>query len=143
MKTRTAGDACLRGRRRWILGDHKLFVGDATNSDDVARLMAEAAADLLFSDPPYKVDYEGYTDDRLKIRGDRKSDGAFKKFLEAAFRSCRAALKPGASLYVCHSSSWQREFQNALEAAGFDIVIAAYLSCCNSLGDSTIARARL
>ena len=58
----------------WILGTHKLLVGDATNGDDVARLMAGAAADLLFTDPPYNVDYEGYTEERLKIRGDRMSD---------------------------------------------------------------------
>ncbi|HKH99286.1 MAG TPA: DNA methyltransferase, partial [Candidatus Sulfotelmatobacter sp.] len=45
----------------------------------------------------------------------------FKQFLEAAFRSCRAAVKSGGSLYICHSSSWQREFQNALEAAGFKV----------------------
>ncbi len=99
----------------WILGDHKLLVGDATNGDDVARLMAGEAADLVFTDPPYNVDYEGYTEERLKIKGDRMSDAEFKQFLEAAFRSCRTAVKPGASLYVCHSSSWQREFQNALE----------------------------
>ena len=49
------------------------------------------------------------------------SDPDFRKFLEGSFRSCRKALKPGASLYVCHSSSWQREFQNALEIAGFDV----------------------
>jgi DNA modification methylase len=49
------------------------------------------------------------------------SDTEFKQFLEAMFRSRRAAIKLGASLYVCHSSSWQREFQNALEAAGFEI----------------------
>ena len=70
---------------------------------------------------PYNVDYEGYTEDRLKIKGDRMSDAEFKQFLEAAFRSCRTAAKPGASLYVCHSSSWQREFQNALESAGFEV----------------------
>src|SRR3984957_130253 len=105
----------------WILGDHKLFVGDATNGDDVARLMAGASADLVFSDPPYNVDYEGYTDDRLKIKGDRMSDTEFKRFLKAAFRSCRAGVKPGASIYICHSSSWQREFQNALESAGFEV----------------------
>jgi DNA modification methylase len=105
----------------WILGAHKLLVGDATSSDDVARLMAGASADLLFEDPPYNVNYEGYTEDRLKIRGDRMSDAEFKQFLEVAFRSCRTAVKPGASLYICHSSSWQREFQNALEAAGFEV----------------------
>jgi DNA modification methylase len=49
------------------------------------------------------------------------SDADFRHFLEAAFRSCRAAVKPGASLYICHSSSWQREFQDALEAAGFEV----------------------
>jgi DNA modification methylase len=101
--------------------DHKLLVGDATQGEDVARLMADVAADLVFTDPPYNVDYEGYTEDRLKIKGDRMSDAEFKQFLEAAFRSYRIALKPGASLYVCHSSSWQREFQNALESAGFEV----------------------
>jgi DNA modification methylase len=105
----------------WILGDHRLLVGDATNHTDVATLMAAETADLIFTDPPYNVDYEGYTEDRLKIKGDRMSDPDFRQFLKAAFRSCRAAAKSGASLYVCHSSSWQREFQNALETAGFEV----------------------
>jgi DNA modification methylase len=105
----------------WILGSHKLLVGNAVIQADVSRLMAGETADLIFTDPPYNVDYEGYTDDRLKIKGDRMSDAEFKQFLEVAFGSCRAAAKPGASLYVCHSSSWQREFQNALESAGFEV----------------------
>jgi DNA modification methylase len=49
------------------------------------------------------------------------SDVDFKKFLKSAFRSYRKVMKPGASMYVCHSSSWQREFQNAMEDAGFDV----------------------
>ena len=105
----------------WILGSHKLLAGDATISAEVTRLMADDTADLTFTDPPYNVDYEGYTEDRLRIKGDRMSDLEFKQFLEAAFRCCRTAVKPGASLYVCHSSSWQREFQNALESAGFEV----------------------
>jgi DNA modification methylase len=43
------------------------------------------------------------------------------RFLENAFQAYRTVAKPGASLYVCHSSSWQREFQNALESAGFEV----------------------
>jgi DNA modification methylase len=105
----------------WVLGEHKLLVGDATNHGDVVRLMAGDVADLVFTDPPYNVDYEGYTEQKLKIKGDRMSDAEFKQFLEGAFRGIRTAVKPGASLYICHSSSWQREFQNALEAAGFAV----------------------
>jgi len=105
----------------WMLGTHKLFVGDATNHSDVVRLMADEAADLIFTDPPYNVDYEGYTKDRLKITGDRMSDADFKQFLQASFQSYRSLAKLGASMYVCHSSSRQREFQNALEAADFEV----------------------
>jgi DNA modification methylase len=105
----------------WILDNHKLLVGDATNQADVARLMAGDSADLVFTDPPYNVDYQGYTEEHLKIKGDQMSEADFKTFLERAFRSYRSLVKSGASIYVCHSSSWQREFQNALEAAGFEV----------------------
>jgi DNA modification methylase len=105
----------------WHLGEHRLLCGDATKPEDVARLMDGNKADLVFTDPPYNVDYEGYTEERLKIRGDRMSHADFKQFLESAFRSCRSAVKAGGSLYVCHASSVQREFQNALEAAGFEV----------------------
>jgi DNA modification methylase len=110
----TAGDL-------WLMGSHKLLVGDATVPAAVERLMAGDAVDLAFTDPPYNVDYEGYTEANLKIKGDRMSDGEFKQFLEASFRSYRTVVKPGASLYVCHASSCQREFQNALEVAGFEV----------------------
>jgi DNA modification methylase len=104
----------------WHLGDHRVLCGDATVRADVDRLMAGVAADLVFTDPPYNVDYEGYTEDRLTIKGDRMSPEQFQQFLLATFSSYRRIVKLGASMYVCHSSSWQREFQNAMEAAGFE-----------------------
>jgi len=105
----------------WKLGPHALFVGDATNAQDVARLMDGDAADMVFTDPPYNVNYEGYTEDRLTIQGDKMTDEQFCKFLSTTFENYRHVMKPGASLYVCHPSSWQREFQNALETSGFEV----------------------
>jgi|SRR5215469_2509343 len=105
----------------WLLDDHRLLIGDATSEHDVSRLMGADVADLIFTDPPYNVSYEGYTEDRLMIRGDRMSDSEFKLFLTGAFCSCRIAVKPGASLYVCHGSSVAARVQNALESAGFEV----------------------
>lgn len=105
----------------WMLGDHRVLCGDATRRSDVEHLMASQLADLIFTDPPYNVDYEGYTKQRLKIRGDHMTADEFRQFLAATFASYRQIVKPGASLYVCHSSQWQREFQTAIEAAGFEV----------------------
>ena len=105
----------------WSLGSHRLLVGDATAANHVQRLMDGEAADLVFTDPPYNVDYEGYTEERLKIKGDSMTADQFCEFLATTFVSYCGIVKPGASLYVCHPSSWQREFQNALEAAGFEV----------------------
>ena len=104
----------------WILGDHRVMCGDATDGGNAAKLIAGEAVDLVFSDLPYNVGYEGYTEDKLTIKGDRMTPDRFRQFLLAAFTCCRQIVKPGASMYVCHSSSWQREFQNAMEAAGFE-----------------------
>ena len=83
--------------------------------------MAGDSVDLVFSDLPYNCAYEGYTKDKLTIQNDNMSPEQFDRFLRDSFASFRTVVKPGASLYVCHSSSFQREFQNALEAAGFEV----------------------
>jgi DNA modification methylase len=105
----------------WVLGDHRVLCGDALVQTDVSTFIAGERADLGVCDVPYNVDYTGHTEQRLKMQGDHMSAEEFSRFLQRAFESCRRAVKPGASLYICHSSSWQREFQNALEAAGFEV----------------------
>jgi len=105
----------------WILGPHRLLCGDATDADQVSRLTDHHTAALAFTDLPYNVDYEGYTERHLKIEGDRLTAEQYQEFLSYTFRNYRTVVKPDASLYVCHPSCWQREFQNALEAAGFDV----------------------
>jgi DNA modification methylase len=100
---------------------HRVMCGDSTSTQAAKQLMGGAQADMVFTDLPYNCDYHGYTEERLTIQNDQMSGDEFKQFLEAAFRAMRTAVKPAASLYICHSSSWQREFQNALEAAGFEV----------------------
>ena len=105
----------------WLLGEHRLLCGDATLQEDAVRLFADSVSDLIFTDPPYNVNYEGYTEDRLTIKGDRMTAAQFRQFLQATFASYRRLMKPGSSIYVCHSSSWQREFQDAMESAGLEV----------------------
>lgn len=105
----------------WLLGAHRVVCGDSTEAAAVERLMQGEKADLVFTDLPYNVDYEGYTEEKLTIQGDKMPAAQFQEFLRAAFANCRRIVKPGASLYVCHPSLWQREFQDALEGAGFEV----------------------
>ena len=105
----------------WLLGDHRVLCGDAVVETDIDKLMDGEQADLVFTDPPYNVAYEGYTDDKLTIKNDAMSADDFRQFLIDTFASYRIATKTGGSLYVCHPSLYQREFQEALESAGFDV----------------------
>ena len=105
----------------WRLGPHRLLCGDATQRSDVEHLMLHEHADLMFCDSPYDIDYEGYSADSVKIQGDRMTPEQFRTFLAIAFASYHAIAKRTASLYVCHASKWQREYQCALEVAGFEI----------------------
>jgi DNA modification methylase len=100
---------------------HKVLCGDSTDLAQVEMLMAGLRADLVFIDQPYNVGYQGYTEEKMTIQNDDMSREKFVLFLENSFKCVRAAMKPGASLYVCHSSSWQREFQNAMEVNGFEV----------------------
>jgi DNA modification methylase len=110
-----------RSGNLWLLGNHRLLCGDATAETDCENLMAGEVGDLAFFDGPYNVDYEGYTEKRLKIQGDCMPGNQFCRLLEDSFRSYRTIVSSTASLYVCHASTWQREVQDALEAAGFEI----------------------
>jgi hypothetical protein len=79
----------------WNLGDHKLLVGDATDRAAINRLMAGDVADLVFTDPPYNVAYEGYTEEKLAIQGDRMAPEQFRSFLATTFGNYRQIVKAG------------------------------------------------
>jgi DNA modification methylase len=78
----------------WILGRHRLMCGDSTSIDAVEKLMDGGKADMVFTDPPYGVDYDGINnDDRDGLDG----------LLRGAFSSYLSTCKSGAAIYVFHS----------------------------------------
>lgn len=100
------------------IGPHRLLCGDSTQTDTFAKLMGDALADLVITDPPYNVNYEGGTKDKLTIENDNKSDEDFYQFLYDFYTAQAAYCKPGAAWYVWHASSEVVNFSSAYKAAG-------------------------
>ncbi len=89
----------------YALGDHRLLCGDVTDARALERLIAGEHAQLLWTDPPYGVAYEGRTRDRLTLRNDRPD--ALAELLRKAFAAIDGALSPGAAVYVAHPAGPQ------------------------------------
>ena len=105
----------------WILGNHRLMCGDSTQKEDVMRLMNKQDADMLLTDPPYNVNYEGATKDKLKIENDNMNNDEFYHFLEQAFVNMFDSIKEGGSIYVFHADTEGLNFRNAFINAGFKL----------------------
>ena len=76
-------------------------------------------ADLILTDPPYNVDYQGGTKEKLKIQNDKLGDAAFLEFLTAAFERMFEQSKKGAPIYVFHADSEGYNFRTAFKEAGY------------------------
>ncbi len=105
----------------WKLGNHRLMCGDSTSADDVGRLMGGERADLCVTDPPYNVDYQGGTEDKLKILNDKMESQKFYSFLHDAFSSLASAMREGAPFYVWFASREHINFESALNNAGLSV----------------------
>lgn len=103
----------------WILGDHRVVCGDATDADVVAELMAGGEADVMWTDPPYGVDYVGKTKDALTIENDGAAGLA--GLLQGIFANAFNSLRLGAPFYVAHADTERITFETELEAAGFTV----------------------
>ena len=105
----------------WTIGRHRLICGDSTKAETYETLMQGKKANLVITDPPYNVNYEGTAG---KIKNDNQAPEAFFNFLFDAFSNIEKAMADDASIYVFHADTEGLNFRKAFDAAGF------YLSGC-------------
>lgn len=114
----------------WTLGRHRLVCGDSTKKETYDILMDGKKANLVLTDPPYNVNYEGTAG---KIKNDHMANDAFYQFLLDAFTNMEAVMADDASIYVFHADTEGLNFRRAFADAGF------YLSgCCIWKKDSLV-----
>ncbi len=100
----------------WQLGEHRLLCGDSTKEESYDLLMAGKQANLVITDPPYNVNYQGSAG---KIKNDNMKDDAFYQFLLAAFTNMEKNMASDASIYVFHADTEGLNFRKAFSDAGF------------------------
>lgn len=100
----------------WTLGNHRLICGDSTKAETLELLMCGKKANLVVTDPPYNVNYEGSAG---KIKNDNMENTAFYEFLLAVFQNAEQAMAEDASIYVFHADTEGLNFRKAFVDAGF------------------------
>ncbi|HEY9059207.1 MAG TPA: site-specific DNA-methyltransferase [Pseudobacteroides sp.] len=100
----------------WILGRHRLICGDSTKAETYKALMDGKKANLVVTDPPYNVAYEGTAG---TIRNDNMDDKKFYDFLLSAYKGMYDSLADGGSIYVFHADRETVNFRTAFKDAGF------------------------
>lgn len=114
--------ACTNPGDLYELNGHRILCGDSTKAEDMARLAGSAKADMVFTDPPYNVNYKGAGENTSQgIMNDKMDDAKFDAFLTDAFRAMKSIVKAGAGLYIFHSDKTQFTFEKALTANEIEI----------------------
>lgn len=105
----------------WVMGEHRLICGDSTRVDVLQNVTGGGKVDLLLTDPPYNVAYEGKTRDALTIQNDAMGDEQFRQFLRDAFTAADTVMKPGAVFYIWHADSEGYNFRGAARDTGWTV----------------------
>ena len=105
----------------WTLGRHRVICGDATKLETYKTLLENTKVNLVVTDPPYNVNYEGSAG---KIKNDNMENDKFYQFLFNSFVNMEQAMADDASIYVFHADTEGLNFRKAFQDAGF------YLSGC-------------
>lgn len=100
----------------WLLGRHRLICGDSTKAETYKNLMDGKKANLVVTDPPYNVAYEGTAG---TIQNDNMDDKKFYDFLLSAYKGMYDSLADGGSIYVFHADRETVNFRTAFKDAGF------------------------
>lgn len=100
----------------WLLGRHRLICGDSTKLETYQKLMEAKKANIIVTDPPYNVDYEGTAG---KIQNDNMKDEKFHEFLLQSYKCMYECLADGGSIYVFHADRQTVNFRVAFKEAGF------------------------
>jgi len=103
------------------LGNHRLMCGDSCSQEAVKKLTGGAGVDMLLTDPPYNVAYEGKTKESLTIQNDSMGDDQFRQFLRDAFVTADTVMKKGAVFYIWHADSEGYNFRGACHDAGWKV----------------------
>ncbi len=103
----------------WHVGKHTLMCGDATDPDDVSKLMDGAKANLMLTDPPYGVSFQSSSG--LTIQNDNMKNEEFYQFLLKAFNNMRDHMEKGAAAYCFHADTEGLNFRQAFIDAGFHL----------------------
>jgi DNA modification methylase len=104
----------------WLLGKHRVMCGDSTSIDAVETLMEGQKADMVFTDPPYGVDYDGGHAVKGKRREKLKND-ATPEIYDGVMPVIYSVSKDGAATYLWFSDSKSAAVTAAVTAAGYEV----------------------